>query len=249
MQMTTRNTWVQIIWIELLNPQKRLRLNCLNDSVIIQWKVIITNNPINIRVENVDIRNSVCEKLLGVKFDHKLTFNSNTSDFRKKGSKKAYVLVGVTPYMNTSKRRIIMNVFLNSKLNYCPLVWIWEKDGSISFHNRDFQLLAIEMYKASKGLFSPIIIELFEKKNDHQYNLRYDSQFAIPSVNSVYHGSKSFSFLGPKIWDILPDRLKKIGSLWNYRNVRVDSAGYIFTMSVLSKITRIPSNRQRAKLE
>ena len=151
--------------------------------------------------------------------------------------------------MNTSKRRIIMNVFFFFLLDYCPFVWIWEKDGSISFHNRNFQLLAIEMHKASKGPFSPIIIELFEKKNDHQYNLRYDSQFAIPSVNSVYHGSKSVSFPGPNIWDILPDRLKKIGSLRSHRNVRVDSAGYIFTMSVLSKITWILSNRQRAKLE
>ena len=92
-----------------------------------------------------------------------------------------------------------------------------EKDGSVSIHNRNLQLLAIAMYKASKGLFPSIITKLFVKKNDHQYNLRYNSQFTIYSVNSVYHKTEKFSFLGPKIWDILPDKLKKIGSLRSFK--------------------------------
>ena len=93
-----------------------------------------------------------------------------------------------------------------------------EKDGSVSRYNRNRQLLAIEMYKASKGLSLPITTELFEKKNDNQYNLRHNSQFTIPDVNSVYHGTESVSFLGPKIWNILPDRSKKIDSLGVYKN-------------------------------
>ena len=40
-----------------------------------------------------------------------------------------------------------------------------------------------------------------------------NSQFNIPAVNSVYHRNESVSFLGPKIWKILPDKLKKIDSL------------------------------------
>ena len=44
--------------------------------------LVSTNNTVNIRVENFDIKNSHCEKLLGVKFDHKLTFNSRISDLR-----------------------------------------------------------------------------------------------------------------------------------------------------------------------
>ena len=41
-----------------------------------------------------------------------------------------------------------------------------EKDDSVSIHNRNIRLLAIEMYLASKGLSPLIITELFEKKND-----------------------------------------------------------------------------------
>ena len=98
------------------------------------------------------------------------------------------------------------------------------------------------MYKSSKGLFSPNITELFGKKNQHQYNLRHNSEYPIPAVNSVYHGNERISLLGPKIYNILPDRLEKIDSLGAFKteikvgsliNVRVDSAGNIFTMLVL----------------
>ena len=39
-----------------------------------------------------------------------------------------------------------------------------EKEGPVSIHNRNFQLVAIEMYKANKGLSLPIITEPFEKQ-------------------------------------------------------------------------------------
>ena len=48
--------------------------------------------------------NLMKSKLLGVKFDHKLTFNSHISDLCKKASKKVYALARVRPYINISKR-------------------------------------------------------------------------------------------------------------------------------------------------
>ena len=43
-----------------------------------------TNDTINLIVENQIIDNSKCEKLLGVKFDYKLTFNPHIDDICKK---------------------------------------------------------------------------------------------------------------------------------------------------------------------
>ena len=45
------------------------------------------------------------------------------------------------------------------------------------------------------------------------YNFRNSHQFVIPSVNSVYHGSESRSNLGPRIWNLVPDRLKELKSV------------------------------------
>ena len=81
----------------LLYPQKNPRLSYLNDSVIKCHLLVSTNNTVNIRVEHFDIENSYCQKLLGIKFDHKLICKSHSSDLRKKASKKVHGLARVTP--------------------------------------------------------------------------------------------------------------------------------------------------------
>ena len=35
----------------------------------------------------------------------------------------------------------------------------------------------------------------------------------MPNVRSVFHGSESISYLGPKIWDIVPLELKELTSV------------------------------------
>ena len=74
------------------------------------------------------------------------------------------------------------------------------------------------MYKVRKGLSPAVITELFEQKGEH-YNLRNNAEFAIPAVRTVYHGSESISYLGPNIWNVLPDRLKNANSLETFKSV------------------------------
>ena len=72
------------------------------------------NDNVKIRIGNFQIENTKREKLLGIQFDKKLSFNYHLSEIRKKASRKLYTLGRVTPYMNLSKRKILMNVFFNS---------------------------------------------------------------------------------------------------------------------------------------
>ena len=60
---------------------------------------------------NFDINNTRCEKLLGVKFDQRLTFDNKISDSCKRANRKIRELARLTPYMNLSKRRFLMNTF------------------------------------------------------------------------------------------------------------------------------------------
>ena len=55
--------------------------------------------------------------------------------------------------------------------------------------------------------------ENFEVRNEYPYNLRQSSQFSQPLVKSLYHGSECLSYLGPKVWDILPNIYKNIDGL------------------------------------
>ena len=45
-------------------------------------------------------------------------------------------------------------------------------------------------------------------KNSQPYNLRLNSQFSRLLVRSVFNGTKSISYLGSVVWDILPHSYK-----------------------------------------
>ena len=75
-----------------------------------------------LRVGNVTIKSSICEKLLRIKIDNKLRLNAHAEDLCKKASRKIHALARVTPYMTVSKRRVLMNAFFRSQFSYYPLV-------------------------------------------------------------------------------------------------------------------------------
>ena len=87
-----------------------------------------------------------------------------------------------------------------------------QKDNSVSIHHRNIQTLAIEMFKVSKDLSPSIVKEIFQERRI-PYNLRNENSFVARHVNSVYHGTESLSFLGPKIWELVPPDLKTLESL------------------------------------
>ena len=149
--------------------------------------------------------------------------------------------------MSLSKKRTLMNAFFKSQFNYCPLIWmchsrennnktnipherhlriayndvqssfnaLLEKDGSI--HERNIKSLATEMFKVSKNLAPPQMHEIFKLKDQPRYNVKYNSLFSRPLVKSVYKGTKSLLFLGPNIWDILPDTYKDLPDLNRFK--------------------------------
>ena len=133
-----------------------------------------------------------------------------------------------------------MNSFFTSQFNYCPITWIChthttnnkinrlhekylrivhsyktsslekllDKDVSVTIHTRNLQTLATEMFKIYKNIPPVIITDLFHVQQNN-YNLRHYSYFAI-SVKSVHHGREKLSNLGPRIQDLVPDKLKQL---------------------------------------
>ena len=207
-------------------------------------------DDISVKINEYDIRNSNSEKLLGVKFDNKLTFDEHVSDLCVKVSQKIWALARIAPFMNISKRKIIMNAFFTAQFNYCPLIWMCHSrennnkinrlherclrivyndyispfedllkiDGSISMHNKNLQSLAIEMFKIVNDMSPEIVSEIFAKKESHPYSLRENPFFYAPKINSVYNGTESISFLGPKIWEIVPRSIRGIQSLEKFKS-------------------------------
>ena len=92
-----------------------------------------------------------------------------------------------------------------------------EKDGSVSIHEKNIKILATEMFKVSKNLAPPQMHEIIKLKGQPHYNLRYNSLVFRPLVKSVYKSTESVSFLGPNIWDILPDTYKDMPDLNSFK--------------------------------
>ena len=86
--------------------------------------LVSSSDAVNLEVSEYDIKNSECEKFLGVKFDNRLTFEKHITDICGKVSRKTYALARTAPYMDLSKRRMVMNAFFNLQFNYCPLIWM-----------------------------------------------------------------------------------------------------------------------------
>ena len=66
------------------------------------------------------------------------------------------------------------------------------------------------MYKVAKWMTPEIVNEIFQLREKSHYNLRYTSEFTISPIHSVYSGSESVSYLGPKIWELIPTVIRQI---------------------------------------
>ena len=66
---------------------------------------------------------------------------------------------------------------------------------------------------------SPTIFSELFRWRDISYNLRSNSNFLLPNVKSVFHGSDSISYIGPNIWDVVPLELKELTCLSAFKKV------------------------------
>ena len=97
----------------------------------------------------------------------------------------------------------------------CPTLTFEEllvKDNSFTIHDRNLQRLAIEMYKIVNNLSPDIMKEIFPMSLN-PYNLRNKNPFLTHNVHSVYHGTETIAYRGPKTWTLVPEEIKQSQSL------------------------------------
>ena len=89
--------------------------------------------------------------------------------------------------INRLYERCLRTIYNDKQLSFNELL---KKDGS--------KVLATEMCKINNGLSTPLMKYIFPI-NRNPYNLRQNSQFSRPRINTLYHGTKSiFRILGQK---------------------------------------------------
>ena len=79
---------------------------------------------------------------------------------------------------------------------------------------------------------------IFEPRGEHPCNLRFISQFSAPLVSTVFHERESTSFLGSKIWKLLPETFKNIDPLEIFKilirsgNLKIALVGQVYVKNV-----------------
>ena len=75
------------------------------------------------------------------------------------------------------------------------------------------------MYKVKYGLAPSIVNELFKRKST-SYSLR-NSDFDIPTFNTINYGKHSLRYQGPHIWSKLDIKLKGSSNIESFKkNIR-----------------------------
>ena len=90
-------------------------------------------------------------------------------------------------------------------------------DKSVTMHARNIQLLATEMYKVKNGIL-PCSLSEFVTPSEITYNMREKSDFLPHNSTTVYNGTETLSYLGPKIWELIPCDIKELPSLSSFKS-------------------------------
>ena len=204
-----------------------------------------------LQIEDQIIANTSQIKLLGVEIDDKLNFTSHISNICIKASQKVGVLLRLRNLIPCKAKLIIYKSSILPHLTYCHLVWhncrssdsrkierIQERALRAVFNshsesyenllvraelpsllNRRLQDIAILMYKVKYGLAPSIVNELFKRKST-SYSLR-NSDFDIPTFNTINYGKHSLRYQGPHIWSKLDIKLKGSSNIESFKkNIR-----------------------------
>ena len=78
--------------------------------------LICSDENVHVNIGSSHIKNSKCERLLGIDIDFKLGFENHINQIRSKARAKIKSLGRIVPSLNKRKRKLLMNAFFKSQL-------------------------------------------------------------------------------------------------------------------------------------
>ena len=203
------------------------------------------NQDVTVNVGRSVIGNTDEEKLLGVKIDKKLIFETYINKLCKKAG-KLFAISRMSSYMNANKLRILMRAFVISQFQHCQLAWMFHsrylnnridkihesalriayKDYVSSFdtllerdtiHMKNLQTLMEEIFKTNNNMNPPFMNEIFRER-ENMYHLRINNEFVLPRIKTVNFGYESIRYRGPQLWFSLPQDIRNTESILLFKS-------------------------------
>ena len=100
----------------IINPDK------FQAIILDKKKSNLTDIPLTI--DNQTIKSVPSVELLGIYLDDKLNFNLQISNICRSAANQLNALVRLKSYLSFNAKRVLINSYIISNFNYCPLVWM-----------------------------------------------------------------------------------------------------------------------------
>jgi len=231
---------VALIWLNenrlLANPSKFQAIFSTKNN-----EHIITELQIN----NQTIESKQAVDLLGTEIDDKLKFDSHIKKLCRRAAGQLNSLYRFRKYFSTFSKKLALTSFIFSNFNYCPLIWHFSSAKSINKieliqnramnflnHNTNDELvftpskssmlvkrlriLAVEIFKTIHNLNPTYMKDIF-RKSSNRTSSRFEFNIQSQRFNQVKFGRNSLRVLGPILWNSLPNNVKSIQNLTDFK--------------------------------
>ena len=90
----------------------------------------LTNTNFQVDNQMIELVSSV--DLLGIQIDDKLNFNLRISKICKSAANQLNVLIRLKQFLSFHAKEVLINSYIISNFNYCPLVWMFSCTQSLN---------------------------------------------------------------------------------------------------------------------
>ena len=108
----------------IFNPDK------FQAIIIDRKKSDLTNIPFT--TDNQTIKSVPSLKLLGIHLGEKLNFNLHISNICRSAANQINALIRLKSYLSFNEKRVLIDSYVISKFNYCPVVWAFSTAKSLN---------------------------------------------------------------------------------------------------------------------
>ena len=108
----------------IVNPDK------FQAIVLNKKRFDLTNT--NFQVDNQVIKSVLSVEFLGIQIDDKLNFNLHIDKICKSAANQLNALIRLKQFLSFHAKEILINSYIISNFNYCPLVWMFSSTQSLN---------------------------------------------------------------------------------------------------------------------
>ena len=206
----------------------------------------LTNIPLTIDNQTIKLVPSV--ELLGIHLDDKLNFNLHISNICRSAANQLNALIRLKSYLSFNAKRALINSYIISNFNYCPLVWMFSTAKSLNkietLQKRALRFLYNDYSISYEGLLKKtgkikmnvyrlrnLCVEIYKtinklnpeifkiKENKRVVREQFKLNLETPEWNQVTFGAKSLKVYGSKVWKSLPSHIKTSENLIHFKSL------------------------------